>query len=100
MRSGLYCERLRQAAASGLFEILGHVDLPKKFRFLPRGELGELFKPVFDAAAASRTAIELNTAGLREDCAEIYPSLPLLKLARARGVPITFGRLRTSPARK
>ena len=88
---GEYCERLRQAAASGLFEILGHVDLPKKFRFLPRRDLGELFAPIFAAAKATRTAIELNTAGLRKDCAEIYPSLPLLKQASAAGIAITFG---------
>jgi histidinol-phosphatase (PHP family) len=86
-----YCDRLRQAAASGLFEVLGHADLPKKFRFLPQRDLTELFAPVFDAAAATNTAIELNTAGLRKDCAEIYPSPGLLKLAFSKGVPITFG---------
>jgi len=93
-----YCERLRQAAASGLFEILGHADLPKKFRFLPRRDLGELFAPVFDAARASDTAIELNTAGLRKDCAEIYPSPALLQLAHAKGVAITFGSDAHQPA--
>lgn len=86
-----YCDRLRQAAASGLFEILGHADLPKKFRFLPRCDLGELFAPVFAAARATDTAIELNTAGLRKDCAEIYPSPALLRQAHAQGVAITFG---------
>jgi histidinol-phosphatase (PHP family) len=33
----------------------------------------------------------LNTAGLRKECREIYPSAELLKMARARIVPITFG---------
>lgn len=86
-----YCDRLRQAAASGLFEILGHADLPKKFGHRPRTDLASLFGPVFDAARATDTAIELNTAGLRKDCAEIYPSPDLLRLAHARGVAITFG---------
>jgi hypothetical protein len=36
-------------------------------------------------------AIELNTAGLRKDCREIYPSREILQLAFQTGVPITFG---------
>ena len=36
-------------------------------------------------------AIELNTAGLRKDCREIYPSREILQLAFQKGVPITFG---------
>jgi histidinol-phosphatase (PHP family) len=46
---------------------------------------------MLDAARQSNCAIELNTAGLRKDCREIYPSLAILRLAHARGVPITFG---------
>ena len=87
-----YCERLAAAAASGLFNILGHLDLPKKFGHRPqRVGLAELFVPVLEAAAATCTAIELNTAGLRKDCAEIYPTLELLQLAHAKHVGITFG---------
>ena len=33
----------------------------------------------------------LNTAGLRKDCREIYPSRKILQLAFNKGVPITFG---------
>ena len=36
-------------------------------------------------------AIELNTAGLRKDCREIYPSPRILEMAHRLGVPITFG---------
>ena len=35
--------------------------------------------------------MELNTAGLRKDCHEIYPGPDLLKLAADLQVPITFG---------
>jgi histidinol-phosphatase (PHP family) len=34
--------------------------------------------------------MELNTAGLRKDCKEIYPSPAIVRLAREMGVPITF----------
>ena len=33
----------------------------------------------------------MNTAGLRKDCKEIYPSREILHLAFQKGVPITFG---------
>jgi histidinol-phosphatase (PHP family) len=35
--------------------------------------------------------MELNTAGLRKDCKEIYPSPKIVRLASEIGVPITFG---------
>lgn len=86
-----YFERLTAAAASGLFQIIGHPDLPKKFRFVPTRDCTPLFERFLDAAAGSGTAIEINTAGLRKDCREMYPSLGFLKLAARRGVGLTFG---------
>ncbi len=86
-----YFDWLTQAAASGLFEIIGHADLPKKFGFRPTQDGTPMFARFLAAAAKSGTAIELNTAGLRKDCREIYPSRAILELARASGVAITFG---------
>jgi histidinol-phosphatase (PHP family) len=34
--------------------------------------------------------MELNTAGLRKDCKEIYPSPGIVQLAKEMDVPITF----------
>jgi histidinol-phosphatase (PHP family) len=86
-----YFGRLTQAAASGLFEIIGHADLPKKFGHRPTRDITPLVKRFLDAAKATDTAIELNTAGLRKDCREIYPSRQILQLAQSKGVAITFG---------
>jgi histidinol-phosphatase (PHP family) len=86
-----YAERVARAAASGLFDIVGHLDLPKKFNFRPPGDPTTLFAPFFAAARKSEVAIELNTGGLRKDCREIYPAPPLLELAFREGIPITFG---------
>lgn len=87
----VYFERLTTAAGSGLFEIIGHADLPKKFCFVPKQDCTKLFTHFLDAAKKTDTAIELNTAGLRKDCKEIYPHRRILELARERNVPITFG---------
>ena len=77
----LYFERLTQAAESGLFEIIGHADLPKKFNIRPKQDCAPLFRRFLDAVKTSDIAIELNTAGLRKDCREIYPSRAFLELA-------------------
>lgn len=93
-----YCERLTMAVESGLFEIIGHADLCKKFCFYPKAEPALLFARFLDAAARRGVAMELNTAGLRKDCKEIYPSLSIVKMACERGVPITFGSDAHAPA--
>ena len=87
----VYFERLAMAARSRLFEIIGHADLPKKFGFIPQRDCTSMFQQFLDAAKASDVALELNTAGLRKDCKEIYPSPAILQLAHRTGVPITFG---------
>ena len=87
----VYFDRLTQAAESGLFEIIGHADLPKKFGHRPTQDCTPLYERFLTAAKKHDCAIELNTAGLRKDCREIYPSRHILEIAFRKGVPITFG---------
>jgi histidinol-phosphatase (PHP family) len=87
----VYFERLTMAAESGLFEIIGHADLPKKFGFLPQRDCTPLFERFLQAAKRADVAIELNTSGLRKPCREIYPAPALVRRAAELGVPITFG---------
>jgi histidinol-phosphatase (PHP family) len=87
----IYFERLAKAAESKLFEIIGHADLPKKFGHKPNQDCTPLYEKFLEAAKKSGCAIELNTAGLRKDCMEIYPSREILKFAFQKNVPITFG---------
>ena len=87
----IYFDRLTLAAASGLFEIIGHADLPKKFGIRPAQACAPLYEKFLDAVAKTGCAIELNTAGLRKDCREIYPSRELLQFAFQREIPVTFG---------
>jgi histidinol-phosphatase (PHP family) len=87
----IYFERLGEAADSGLFDIIGHADLPKKFKIYPAQDCLPLFERFLDRAARTNVAVELNTAGLRKDCREIYPSRAFLEQAARRRIPITFG---------
>ncbi len=87
----VYFERLAMAAASGLFEIIGHADLPKKFGYVPKQDITPLVERFLDIASKHDVAVELNTAGLRKDCKEIYPSQGIVEMMFRKGIPITFG---------
>lgn len=86
-----YFNRLTMAAESGLFDIIGHADLPKKFCHYPKKDCTPLYERFLNGAAKTGVAIELNTAGLRKNCKEIYPNRTLLQLAHSKRVAITFG---------
>ena len=87
----VYFERLAMAADSKFFDIIGHADLPKKFGCVPKEDCSGIFRKFLEAAQRKGVAVELNTAGLRKDCREIYPGPKLLGLMRDHNVPITFG---------
>ena len=89
---GRYFRLLTDMVRTGLYDIVGHADIPKKFghRLAP-DVLVELADPVLSAVADAGMAVELNTSGLRKPIGEIYPSLPVLSGARRRGIPICFG---------
>ncbi len=86
-----YHKLLRQSALSGLFDILAHVDLVKKFDFHPTESMTEEINENARVFKNSGIVIEINTSGLRKPAKEIYPSLHDLKIYRTQGVPITFG---------
>ncbi|MCS7089159.1 MAG: histidinol-phosphatase [Verrucomicrobiota bacterium] len=86
-----YLQRLIAAAGTGFFDILGHVDLPKKFGHRPSEVLWPLWRQLFATARRAGCALEINTAGLRKPCQEMYPALKLLEEACRMGVPLTFG---------
>ncbi len=87
----LYYKLLRAAAQSQLFDIMAHVDLVKKFGHRPTVDLHHDLAETARVFKASGVAIEINTAGLRKDVQEIYPSLEVLRFYVAAGVPVTFG---------
>ncbi len=79
-----------QLAASGLGDVLAHADVITRHRIRPAGGLGPLYQPVVQAAAASGTAVEVSSAGLRHDIGQVYPAPEFLAQFHAAGVPITL----------
>lgn len=87
-----YFELIRKLAGSGMYDVIGHIDLPKKFGHRPSDrDHREIVLPVLDEIAATGIAIEINTSGFFHPVAEAYPSVQLLNWACERGIPITFG---------
>ena len=73
-----------------LFDFHGHPDLPKKFGLRPSGDLRRYYEPVIQALADTDGAIEVSTAGLRKECAELYPAQDFLSAACEAGVHIVI----------
>ncbi len=86
-----YFDAVEAMAASRLFDIAGHLDLIKVFRFLPRGDIVSIASKALDAVADAGMALEINVAGYRKPVEEAYPSPALLRAAFERGIPVTFG---------
>lgn len=86
-----YFGLLVQAAESGIYDVLAHPDLVKKFGHRPRKAPIGLYEAVADAAAKAGMAIEISTAGLRRGESELYPAPDFLEIFAAKGVPITLG---------
>jgi len=85
-----YFEATEAMAVSGKFDIVGHLDLIKIFKYLPRQDIRLLAKNALHAIKKSNMVLELNAAGLRKPIKEIYPSKALLQEAYALEIPITF----------
>ena len=93
-----YYELLRRSASSGLFDIMGHVDLVKKFGHRPHADLTDEIERTARTFREAGVTVEINTSGLRKPVKEIYPSLDALKVYRKAGVPITFSSDSHDPA--
>lgn len=91
-----YIDKLGRMLDFDFFDIICHIDLPKKF-------MGKAFSiypdiiPVLVKAADKKKAVEINTSGFYQPCAEFYPELPILEECNKIGVAITLGSDAHSP---
>lgn len=87
-----YFDLVCRLADTGLYDVLGHFDLPKKFGYRPpRADVEKMAAAALDRLAAANMAIEINTGGLRKPVGEAYPADYLLRLAKDRNIAICFG---------
>lgn len=94
----MYWLEYERCIRSGLFDFVAHPDLPKKFGFRPAGDLRRYYEPAIQALVATGTAYEINTAGLRKECRELYPAQEFVALAHAAGIPVLINSDAHDPA--
>ncbi|MDI3547592.1 MAG: histidinol-phosphatase family [Halanaerobiales bacterium] len=87
-----YFDLVRKAALSGLFNIIGHLDLIKIFGFKPADvDIISIVEPVLKTIKDMELVIEVNTNGFNKPVKEQYPSEEVLRRAYELGIPVTFG---------
>lgn len=90
-----YYDAVCKAASTGLYDIMGHLDVIKRFGFTPgpehQDEVVALEKEALAAVRRSGKAMELNASGLSKDCREMFPSRRMLEEALRLGIPLTLG---------
>lgn len=79
------------ACRTGLFDVMAHPDLVKKFGHRPSFDPRELYAEAASVAAGSGVRIEVSTAGLRKPVGELYPGSALLTAFCDAGVVATVG---------
>jgi len=85
-----YFELIEAMALSGKFDIVGHLDLLKVFKFFPKTDIRILAKNALKAIKKANMTVEINVSGLRKPVGEAYPSPLLLESIALLEIPITF----------
>lgn len=86
-----YFKLVADAARTGLFHAIGHLDLPKVMGFRPPEGYADLAEEALQVIAGEGLALDVNTAGWRKKAAEIYPSPELLARAFGLKIPVVLG---------
>ena len=85
-----YFKTVSSMVKTGYFDVVGHLDLIKIFKYLPNKNITDIAYDTMIEIKKSGMVLEINSAGLRKPIKEQYPSNTLLKLAFKLDIPITF----------
>ncbi|HOX38289.1 MAG TPA: histidinol-phosphatase [Candidatus Brocadiia bacterium] len=100
-----YFNELRRMIAGGWVNVIGHLDIYKKFDHdgsqFPKEAARPFVEAFLDHLAAiptrTRPVLELNTAGFSKECREAYPDEEIARSAVERGIEFTMGSDSHSP---
>jgi histidinol-phosphatase (PHP family) len=85
-----YLERVERAVDTGWFDVIGHLDLPKRYapkshRDYDPGRYRERLLPIFDRMIARGVGFEINTSGLRQTPKASMPGPAVVRWYADRG---------------
>ncbi|MGF7185110.1 histidinol-phosphatase (PHP family) [Desulfitispora alkaliphila] len=84
-----YFQIISDMAATGQFQVVGHLDLIKVFGYRSRKDVLEYVEPVLKVIKKSNMAVEINTNGWHKPVKEVYPEEKILRACFSHGIPIT-----------
>lgn len=85
-----YFDTIEAMAKSNKFDIVGHIDLIKIFKFMPKKDVKLICLNALKQIKKSNMCIEVNAAGYRKPIGETYPSKDILELVYELNIPITM----------
>ncbi|NMA92170.1 MAG: histidinol-phosphatase HisJ family protein [Firmicutes bacterium] len=86
-----YFKLVWDACRSRLFDVIGHLDIVKKFGYLlPEAEMEPYYLETARVLKESGTCLELNTAGRDAPVKQFYPGRQGLEIFCREGIPITL----------
>jgi histidinol-phosphatase (PHP family) len=86
-----YFQAMVSGIRSGLFDVVGHLDLIKRNDIPVLETNGDDIERVLEAVHQQGMCVEANTSGLRKSIGEIFPSLDIIPAILDRGIPLTLG---------
>lgn len=86
-----YYRLLEMMVESRLYNIVGHLDLPKKYGTFPTIDFTDTIARIGKKIVESNMAYEINTAGRIKPCNELYPAPRYVKVLHDLGADVTLG---------
>lgn len=86
-----YYRLLTMMVESGLYNIVGHLDLPKKYGTRSLLDFSEMVAKLGKRIKEQGMAYEINTAGRIKACNELYPAKKYVEILFDQGADVTLG---------
>jgi histidinol-phosphatase (PHP family) len=84
----LYFDHVIAAAASGLFDIIGHCDLIRIYGYKPLSDPSIHYRKLAAALKKHDVAFEINTNGKNKPLADFYPDRRFLQIFSSEKIPV------------
>jgi histidinol-phosphatase (PHP family) len=94
-----YYDNLIKMVKTGYYDIVGHLDIPKKYGLFPQdaGNIWQKILKLLDEIERTEIAVEINTSGLKRKARQVYPSEKIIKELIQRKIPFVLGSDAHSP---
>jgi histidinol-phosphatase (PHP family) len=83
-----YFEAVAKGIATGLFDVVGHLDIIKRPGYPVMDTNAEDVEGILDMTKEAGMSIELNTSGLRKYINETYPTMDIMARAVEKEIPV------------